>query len=323
VKKRTLIATALTAITLFSVAPASAQQNAKFITIGTGGITGVYYPLGGAICRFVNQNRKDHGMRCTVESTGGSVFNVNALAAGDIEVGFTQSDVQYQAMKGEGGFKDKSQPKLRALFSLYPELFTLVARQDAKITKFEDIKGKRVNLADPGSGTRATMELLMKEYGIKAADLKLATELKPSEAPSALCDNKIDAYVFIAGHPSANFQEAATTCASNIATVSGPVVDKLVKANSYYTKASVSAKMYKGTDNEQETFGMMATVVVSADLPESNAYAITKAVFDNFEDFKKLHPAMARATKEQALVGNSVPFHPGAAKYFKEKGLMK
>lgn len=322
-KKRTLIAAALTAITLFSVVPASAQQNAKFITIGTGGITGVYYPLGGAICRFVNQNRKDHGMRCTVESTGGSVFNVNALAAGDIDVGFTQSDVQYQAMKGEGGFKDQSQPKLRALFSLYPELFTLVARQDAKITKFEDIKGKRVNLGDPGSGTRATMELLMKEYGIKAADLKLATELKPSEAPAALCDNKFDAYVFIAGHPSANFQEAATTCASNIATVSGPVVDKLVKANSYYAKASVPAKMYKGTSNEQPTFGMMATVVVSADLPESTAYAITKAVFDNFEDFKKLHPAMAHATKEQALAGNSVPFHPGATKYFKEKGLMK
>lgn len=323
----TLLSLSLTAAlalaALVPAAPALAQQKTTYITIGTGGITGVYYPLGGAICRFVNQSRKDHGLRCTVESTGASVFNINALAVGDLEVGFAQSDVQYQALKGEGPFKDKPQPKLRALFSLYPELFTLVARQDAKIGKFDDLKGKRVNLADPGSGTRSTMELLMKEWGIAKTDLKLATELKPSEAPAALCDNKIDAYVFIAGHPNANFQEAATTCSSNIAAVAGPVVDKLVAAHSYYAKASVPGKMYKGTDAEQPTFGMMATVVVSADLPEATAYAVTKAVFDNFEDFKKLHPAMAHATKEQAVSGNSVPYHPGAARYFKEKGLLK
>jgi hypothetical protein len=225
-------------------------------------------------------------------------------------------------MKGEGPFKDKPQAKLRALFSVYPELFTLVARQDANIRKFEDIKGKRINVGDPGSGTRATMELVMKEFGIAQSDLKLASELKFVEMAPALCDNKIDAFVFVAGHPNAIFQEAATSCASNIASVSGPPVDKLVAANPFYAKADIPGKMYKGTDTAQPAFGVLATLVVSADMPEATAYVITKAVFDNFDDFKKLHPAIANITKEGSLKGNTVPFHPGALKYFKEKGLM-
>jgi uncharacterized protein len=302
-------------------APAVAQQ--KFITVGTGGIVGVYYPLGGAICRFVNANRKDHGLRCTVESTGGSVFNINAVMAGDMDIGFAQSDTQFYAKNGAGAFKDKPQPKLRALFSVYPELLTLVTRQDANIKTFADIKGKRINIGDPGSGTRGTTELVMNALGIKQEDLKFAGELKFVEMAPALCDNKIDAFTFVAGHPNAIFQEAASTCASSIASITGPGVDKLVKDNPFYAKASVPGKMYKGTDSAQPTFGVLATVIASADLPEQTAYVITKAVFDNFDDFRKLHPAVANITKEQMLEGNTVPFHPGALKYFKEKGLIK
>lgn len=316
-----LLAAVALAACAFST-PAVAQQQ-KFITVGTGGIVGVYYPLGGAICRFVNATRKDHGLRCTVESTGGSVFNINAVMSGDMDIGFAQSDTQYYAMTGQAAFKDKPQPKLRALFSVYPELLTLVTRQDANIKTFSDIKGKRINVGDPGSGTRVTTELVMKEMGIRLEDLKFAGELKFVEMAPALCDNKIDAFTFVAGHPNAIFQEAATTCASSIASVTGPAVDKLVKENAFYAKASVPGKMYKGTDNPQPTFGVMATVVASADLPEQTAYVITKAVFDNFDDFRKLHPAVANITKEQMLEGNTVPFHPGAVKYFKEKGMMK
>jgi len=303
-------------------APAVAQQS-KFITVGTGGIVGVYYPLGGAICRFVNASRKDHGLRCTVESTGGSVFNINAVMSGDMDIGFAQSDTQYYAMTGVGAFKDKPQPKLRALFSVYPELVTLVTRQDANIKTFADIKGKRMNIGDPGSGTRSTTELVMNAMGIKKEDLKFAGELKFVEMAPALCDNKIDAFTFVAGHPNAIFQEAATSCASSIASISGPAVDKLVKDNPFYAKASIPGKMYKGTDNPQPTFGVLATIVASADMPDQTAYIITKAVFDNLDDFKKLHPAVANITKEQMLEGNTVPFHPGALKYFKEKGLVK
>lgn len=317
-----LLAAAALAAGALTGTPAVAQQQ-KFITVGTGGIVGVYYPLGGAICRFVNASRKDHGLRCTVESTGGSVFNINAVMSGDMDIGFAQSDTQFYAMTGAAAFKDKPQPKLRALFSVYPELLTLVTRQDANIKTFADIKGKRINVGDPGSGTRVTTELVMKEMGMKIEDLKFAGELKFVEMAPALCDNKIDAFTFVAGHPNAIFQEAATTCASSIASVTGPAVDKLVKEHPFYAKASVPGKMYKGTDNPQPTFGVMATVVASADLPEQTAYVITKAVFDNFDDFRKLHPAVANITKEQMLSGNTVPFHPGALKYFKEKGLMQ
>ena len=240
-----------------------------------------------------------------------------------MDIGFAQSDTQYYAMTGAGAFKDKPQPKLRALFSVYPELLTLVARQDANIKSFADIKGKRINIGDPGSGTRGTTELAMGALGIKKEDLKFAGELKFVEMAPALCDNKIDAFTFVAGHPNAIFQEAATSCASNVASVTGPGIDKLVKDNPFYAKASVPGKMYKGTDNAQATFGVLATIVASADMPEQTAYIITKAVFDNLEDFKKLHPAVANITKEQMLEGNTVPFHPGAVKYFKEKGMMK
>jgi TRAP transporter TAXI family solute receptor len=320
-KLKSIVAGVLAATSLAIAAPAVAAD--KFITVGTGGIVGVYYPLGGAICRFVNAGRKDHGLRCTVESTGGSVFNINAVMSGDMDIGFAQSDTQYYAMKGEGAFKDKPQPKLRALFSVYPELFTLVTRQDANIKTFADLKGKRMNIGDPGSGTRSTTELVMAATGLKKEDLRLATELKFVEMAPALCDNKIDAFTFVAGHPNAIFQEAATSCASSIATVSGPGIDKLVKDNPFYAKATIPGKMYKGTDNPQPSFGVLATVVASADMPEATAYTITKAVFDNFEDFKKLHPAVANITKESMLEGNTVPFHPGAVKYFKEKGVMK
>jgi len=300
----------------------SAYSADKFITVGTGGIVGVYYPLGGAICRFVNAGRKDHGYRCTVESTGGSVFNINAVMSGDMDIGFAQSDTQFYALNGKGAFKEK-QPKLRALFSVYPELFTLVTRQDANIKNFADLKGKRMNIGDPGSGTRATTELVMAATGVRKEDLRLATELKFVEMAPALCDNKIDAFTFVAGHPNAIFQEAATSCASTIATVAGPGIDKLVKDNPFYAKANIPGKMYKGTDNPQPSFGVLATMVASADLPEQTAYVITKALFDNFDDFRKLHPAVANITKEQMLLGNTVPFHPGALRYFREKGLLK
>jgi TRAP transporter TAXI family solute receptor len=316
-----LLAAAIAASALF-VPAQSAHSADKFITVGTGGIVGVYYPLGGAICRFVNTGRKDHGYRCTVESTGGSVFNINAVMSGDMDIGFAQSDTQFYALNGQAPFKEK-QAKLRALFSVYPELFTLVTRQDANIKGFSDLKGKRVNIGDPGSGTRATTELVMAATGIRKEDLRLATELKFVEMAPALCDNKIDAFTFVAGHPNAIFQEAAASCASSIATVSGPGIDKLVKDHPFYAKANVPGKMYKGTENSQPSFGVLATVVASADLPEQTAYTITKAVFDNFDDFKKLHPAVANITKEQMLEGNTVPFHPGALKYFREKGLLK
>lgn len=297
-------------------------QDTRFISIGTGGVTGVYYPVGGAICRLVNQGRKDHGIRCSAESTGGSVENVNFIKGGDLDFGIVQSDVQYNAVHGVAQFKSGKVDTLRAVFSLHPEPFTVVARADAGIKKFEDLKGKRVNIGNPGSGQRVLMDLLMEKHGWKRSDFKVASELKPAEQGAALCDNNIDAFVYSVGHPSAGISEPTTTCDAVIVEVSGPIIDKLVKENPYYFKATIPGGMYRGTDKDVQTFGVGATLVASSKVPDDVVYTLVKAVFKNLDGFKALHPALAVLdAKKMVSSGLSAPLHPGAAKYYKEAGL--
>jgi len=306
---------------MLSAAPAQAQT---FVTIGTGGVTGVYYPTGGSICRLVNKDRKEHGIRCSVESTGGSVYNLNAIRAGELDMGVVQSDWQYHAYNGTDRFAENGAfEDLRAVFSVHPEPFTVVARADAGIKTFDDLKGKRVNVGNPGSGQRGTMEVLMKAKGWTMNDFSLSSELKSSEQSKALCDNKIDAMVFTVGHPSGSIKEATTSCDSVMVEVSGPAVDMLVNENDYYRKATIPGGMYSGSDNDTSTFGVGATFVASTAVPEDVIYHVVKAVFENFDDFKKLHPAFADLKKEEMIQdGLSAPLHAGAAKYYKEAGLM-
>ena len=300
-------------------------QDQKFITIGTGGVTGVYYPTGGAICRLVNKDRAEHGIRCSVESTGGSVYNVNTIRAGELDMGVVQSDVQYKSLKGEGAEFEGQGPyeDLRAVFSVHAEPFTVVARADSGIEAFDDLKGKRVNVGNPGSGQRSTMEVLMDAKGWTMDDFALASELKSAEQSQALCDNKIDAMVFTVGHPSGSIQEATTTCETKLIPVTGAEVDQLVEQNPYYAKAVIPGGMYRGTDDDVETFGVKATFVTSADVPEDVVYEVTQAVFENFEDFKKLHPAFATLQQEDMVSeALSAPLHSGAEKYYSEAGMM-
>ena len=303
----------------FAATPAVAQQ--KFITIGTGGVTGVYYAAGGALCRLVNKERAKHGIRCSVESTGGSVFNVNTIKAGELDLGFAQSDVQYNAVKGQGQYKDGAFPDLRAVFAVHPEPFTVLARKEANVKKFEDLKGKRFNVGNPGSGTRASLEQLIAAMGWKLGDFSLASELKADEHGAALCDNKIDAFFYGVGHPSANIQDPITTCGAKLIPIANAAVDKLVKENPYYAKVDIPGGLYPGNPNPTPTYGVLATVVTSAKVPEATVYEVVKAVFENFEEFKKLHPALAHLDpKKMVKDGLSAPLHPGAAKYYKEKG---
>jgi len=312
-------------VLLMGAAPSGAVAATKFVTIGTGGVTGVYYPTGGSICRLVNKGRKVHGIRCSVESTGGSVYNLNTIRAGELDMGVAQSDWQYHAYHGTSSkFKDQGPNKeLRAVFSVHPEPFTVVARKDSGIKTFADLKGKRVNIGNPGSGQRGTMEVLMKALGWSKADFKLASELKSAEHSKALCDNKIDAFVFTIGHPSGNIKEATTSCKSILINVTGPEIDKLVAENAFYRKATIPAGMYRGTDTDTKTFGVGATFVSSTDVPEDVIYNVVKAVFENFDQFKKLHPCFKVLKKEEMIKdGLSAPLHKGAIKYYKEAGLM-
>ncbi len=305
-------------------APSMAVEK-RFVSIGTGGVIGVYYPTGGAICRLVNKKRKETGIRCSVESTGGSVFNINAIRAGELEMGVAQSDWQYHAYNGTSKFKDVGKfEDLRAIFSVHAEPATLVVRADSGIKEFKDLKGKRVNVGQPDSGTVATYEVIEKAYGMDRKDLKLASELKPSEMGQALCDNKIDAYFILVGHPAGLIKETTATCDANIANIHGPAVDKLVEDNSYYRYVSIPAGMYTGTPNAAKTMGVGATFVSSAKVPEDIIYEVVKAVFENFDDFKKLHPAFKNLKKTEMVSASlSAPLHDGAMKYYKEAGLIK
>lgn len=299
---------------------ALAQQ--QFVSIGTGGVTGVYYPTGGAICRLMNKSRKVHGIRCSVESTGGSVYNINTVRSGELEFGVAQSDWQYHAYHGTSKFEAQGAFEgLRAVFSVHAEPFTLIVGASSDIKGFADLKGKRVNVGNPGSGQRATMEVVMDAFGLTMDDFALASELKGSEMAQALCDGKIDAMIYTIGHPAAAVTEAATTCDVRLVNVEGAPVDKLIADNPYYRAASVPGGMYKGNPDETSTFGVGATFISSTDVSEKVVYTLVKAVFDNIDDFRKLHPAFANLKEEQmAKDGLSAPIHDGAAKYYAERG---
>ncbi len=320
--KKTLALSA--AVIGLSLSAGSADAAQKFISIGTGGVTGVYYPTGGAICRLVNKSRKEHGIRCSVESTGGSVYNINTIRAGELDMGVAQSDWQYHAYNGTSKFEDQGAFKeLRAVFSVHPEPVTIVARKDANIKKVMDLKGKRVNIGNPGSGTRASWEVMADTLGFGDDALALATEFKSSEQSQALCDNKIDAFFFLVGHPSGSIKEASTSCESNLVEVAGPKIDKLVADASYYRTATIPGGMYTGTPDDTKTYGVGATFVSSTNTDANTVYHVVKAVFENFDTFKKLHPAFQVLKKEEMIKDSlSAPLHDGAAKYYKEAGLM-
>lgn len=323
-KKLSFVLSAVAAAAALMAPISSVQAQQKFMTIGTGGVTGVYYAAGGAICRLVNKDRAKHGIRCSVESTGGSVFNVNTIKAGELDLGFVQSDVQYNALKGIGQFKDGAYDDLRAVFSVHPEPFTVLARKEAGIKNFADFKGKRFNVGNPGSGTRASMEELLGAMGWKMSDFSLASELKADEHGPALCDGKIDGFFYAVGHPSANIQDPTTSCGAQLVSLSGPAVDKLVAGKPYYAKVTIPGGLYPNNPNPAQTFGALATVVASSKAPNETVYQVVKAVFDNFDEFKKLHPALANLTPEAMVAnGNSAPLHEGAVKYYKEKGWIK
>ncbi|WP_313950720.1 TAXI family TRAP transporter solute-binding subunit [Accumulibacter sp.] len=321
-KKLTTLAAALAVCA--SVASPAAFAEQKFVTIGTGGVTGVYYAAGGAICRLMNKEKKTHGIRCSVESTGGSVYNVNTIKAGELDFGVAQSDVAYNALKGENQFKEGGAFKeLRSVFSIHPEPLVVLAREDAKVKALPDFKGKRFNIGNPGSGQRATMDILLPALGMKTSDFSLVSEMKADEHGAALCDNKIDGFAYVVGNPSANIQDPTTTCHAQLVNIMGPAVDKLVKTYPYYAAVTIPGGMYAHNPNPTNTFGVVAAFVSSSKVPNDVVYAMVKAVFDNLDDFKKLHPAFAHLDpKEMIKNGLSAPLHDGAVKYYKEKGWM-
>lgn len=323
IRKLKSVCVALSLISMSCIATEGMAAE-KTVTIGTAGVTGVYYPAGGAICRLVNRGRKEHGIRCSVESTGGSINNLEAVHNGDLELGVVQSDLLYNAYNGTEIFADVGADKiLRSVFSLHSEPFTVVARKDAKINHFDDLKGKRVYLGAPGSGMRGTMDELMRRKGWNKKSFASVVDLKSNDQAQALCSGKIDAMVYSGGHPNGTIQQITSMCAAKLVDVSGPVIDRMFIEHPYYTQAVIPGGMYVGNPKDIHTFGVKAILVASANLDEDVVYRIVAAVFDNLDNFKTLHPVFATLDAKHMVQGSDViPLHPGALKYFKEKGLL-
>ncbi|SMY10112.1 TAXI family TRAP transporter solute-binding subunit [Flavimaricola marinus] len=303
------------------LASTAAMAQERFITIGTGGQTGVYFVVGQSICRLVNRGTAEHNLRCTAPSTGGSIANINAINAGDMDMGVAQSDWQFHAFNGSSEFEGNEMPDLRAVFSVHGEPFTVVARADAGITDFSDLKGMRVNVGNPGSGQRATMEVVLNALGWSMDDFSLASELAPAEQAAALGDNNVDAIIYTVGHPNGSIQEAASTTETVLVPVTGPEIDALIADNPYYAAATIPGGMYEGSPDDVSTFGVKATFVTSATVPDDVVYEVVKAVFENFDRFRGLHPAFANLAEEEMIAdGLSAPLHPGAEQYYRERG---
>ncbi len=297
-----------------------------FITIGTGGITGVYYPTGGAIAKIINAAEKTYGIRATAESTAASVFNINAVMSGDLDFGITQADRQYQAYNGLSEWEGKPQKGLRAVFALAPEMVTFIAAEDSNIKSLSDVKGKVINIGNPGSGNRQNAIDVFDAAKINYEKDFKAEGIKAADAPRMLQDGRIDGFFFTVGHPNGTIKEA-TAGKRKVRIIPIEDIKALTKQFPYYSLATIDMSHYpdatNASDKKVTTVSMLATFVTNEKTPDDVVYAITKEIFENLDEFKKLHPALATLTPQSMLEGLTAPIHPGALKYYKEIGLKK
>ena len=318
--KKALIATPLI---LGALAVAYAQGN-DFITIGSGSTTGVYFPVATGAAKLIND--ANVGLRANARSTGGSVFNVNALATGELQMAIAQNDVVYYAHKGTGlpAFEGKANTKLRTVAALYPELVHVVARKDAKISSIADLKGKRVVVGDVGSGTEQNARQILEAYGIDFADLGQTVRVNPTQGIQLMQDGRVDALFYTVGLGASAIQQAALTTPINLVPVAGNQATALLKKYPFYVRYNIPGKNYKGIDATVPTVAVQATLVTTTDLSDDAVYKATKALLDNQTAFKGIHPNLANNfTLEKAVKGAPAPLHPGAVRYYREKGALK
>ena len=330
-KKLILSLIASSAIVFGFIIPTTTVNAAEFISIGTGGPTGVYFVVGNSVCRMVHKEAAEgrktgrkHGIRCAAPSTGGSNYNIGQIKEGELQFGVAQSDWQYHAVNGSSKWEGNQFSNLRAVFSVHPEPFQLIAGKGTGINSWGDLKGKVVNIGNPGSGQRGTMEVLMEKHGTSIGDFKQATELTSSEQVGALCDGKVDAIGYTVGVPNGAIGQAIDGCGAHFVNLNSDVEKGLVNDNPFYAFANIPAGVfYSSQTNDAVTFGVMATFVSSADVSNDVVYEVVRAVFENLDDFKKLHPAFKNLDPKQMISnGLSAPLHDGAVKYYTEQGLM-
>ena len=301
---------------------ANAAMKKTFISIGTGDVKDLSYSSGRAICRLVNKRRKNHGVRCSVEATAGSIENINTIRDGGLDMGLARSDFQFRAYSGGPGFENRGPFNgLRAMFSIHALPVSIVARKDSRITNVNDLVGKRVNLGGSGSSHFHTWQVMWHAMGKKKVNLKLATDIDLMQIPSALCNDQIDAFFWVGTHPNSLIKNATNTCNAVLAVVDNSAISGLIKENPFYRSISIPGGMYRGNPKDIKTFGLGETMVTSISASPNTVYEVVKSVFEDFDEFKNLHPAFAVLRKKEMIEeALSAPLHIGALKYYKERG---
>ncbi len=308
--RSTLIALAILLATPF---PAAAQQ-ARLLRMATGSPAGVYFPVGLALCRLVNEKRPEHLIRCAAETGEGSVDNLSKLRAGEVDLAMIQSDVQADAVNATG---DEAFPGLRSVMSLYPESVTVVAHPDAGISDLKGLEGKRVSAGPAGSGQREMWNRLMAAEGWTADDFSELRDLSSTQQASALCDGRIDAFVATIGHPALTVQEATLTCGAVLVPVQGPRVADLVSSTPALVEATIPAGLYSGNPEPIPTFGVAATIVTRKDVPEDLVYSFVHAALTNLDRLRGFDPALSGLdTEKMAHAGLTAPLQKGAARAY-------
>jgi len=305
------------------IATAAAAQN-TFINIGTAGLGGGFYPAGGAICNMVNKTRGEYGhsLRCTVEASAGSIANIRAVAAGDMAFALANPEWQFAAYNGKLAFEGEAVESLRHLMSIHSDAWHMVVRADSGIESFEDLRGKIVNTGNVGSGTEATLYLLLEEYGIDpATDFAQDSKLTSREQAQALCDGRIDAFLFSSGLPSPSVTEAISVCDAKLLNWRDEGIAAFMEKYPYFTPFTIPGGTYEGYPDPIETWGIRSTVVTTSDMADETAYIIVKSVFENFDEFVAQTPVFSGLAREDAALAGTAPTHEGALRYYREVGL--
>ena len=306
----------LAALSLTTVAMAAPT----YMSIATGGTTGTYYAVGGALAAAVTKGGK---IQCTAETGNASVANVNLIATKGIEIAFVQNDITYWAYNGELMFQGKPLKNIRAVASLYPEHIQVVVAKDAGIKSIADLKGKRVGVGAPGSGVEGDVQAIFKVAGLTYKDLKKADFLDFAATTSRFKDNQIDAGFVVAGYPTASIMDLTTTKDVDLLSFDDAFLAKLHKVYPYFVASTIPANTYKGIDKVTKTPAVMAILITNDAVPADQVYEFLTAMFDNLKDIAAVHAKGKEITLKGALDGHTAPLHPGAEKFYKEKGLIK
>jgi uncharacterized protein len=321
VTKKRLLTTIVIALALCLAIPSVYAAQRRYLSIASGWVTGAYFPFAGAVSRVAWKHLKEQNIKVTAESSGASVANSKLIGNKDTDFALLQNDIASYAYNGEMMFK-KPISNLLGCMTLYPETIQLVARNDANINSVADLKGKKVSLGPLGSGTTENAKQILTAWGLSVDDIE-AQQLTATQGSDFMKDGRIDAYFNTTAAPAAHIIDVHVMVPSHVVPISGPNAEKLMKQFAFYAKDTIAAGLYKGVDQPVQTVAVMAMMAARADLEEDVVYTIVKAIWSDLEQIKKAHAKFKQLDVQKALVGMSVPLHPGAEKYYKEIGLIK